>query len=109
MVKVKNDLTNHFSAEKIGDIIDRLGLGEMKTKLVGQLSLGQKQRVAFARAIAQPFKLLLLDEPFSHLDKENESIIIEIIKEEMDLNSAGLIMTTLGEVPNILFNSEIKL
>jgi putative ABC transport system ATP-binding protein len=108
-IMVKNDLTNHFSEKKIKIIIKRLGLEKMTNKLVGQLSLGQKQRVAFARAIAQPFKLLLLDEPFSHLDKENETILLEIISEELNINKAGLIITTLGEVPNLSFNTEIIL
>ena len=108
-ILVKNDLTNHFSEEKIKTIIRRLGLEKMTNKIVNQLSLGQQQRVAFARAISQPFDLLLLDEPFSHLDKLNETIIIEIINEELELNKAGLIMTTLGEVPNLSFESEIIL
>lgn len=108
-VLIKNELTNHFSEDKIKKIIERLGLGKMANKIVGQLSLGQQQRVAFVRAMAQPFELLLLDEPFSHLDKQNETIIIEIIKEELNDNNVGLIMTTLGEVPDINFNTEITL
>lgn len=108
-IKVKNDLTNHFSDDKIKSIINKLGLGQMANKLVGQLSFGQKQRVAIARALTQPFELLLMDEPFSHLDKENEAIILELITQELISNNAGLIMTTLGEVHDLSFNSEIRL
>ena len=108
-IMIKNDLTNHFSEDKIKTIIGRLGLEKMTNKIVNKLSLGQQQRVAIARAIAQPFDLLLLDEPFSHLDKVNEKIVIEIITEELKLNNAGLIITTLGEVPDLIFNSEIIL
>jgi len=106
-LQVKNNLTNHFSNQKILELIDKVGLTPHLSKQCKVLSLGQQQRVAVLRALCQPFKLLIMDEPFSHLDKSNENTIVEILKKELEANQAGLIMTTLGNTPNINFNNEI--
>ena len=64
--------------------------------MVQTLSLGQRQRTALIRALCQPFKFLLLDEPFSHLDEVNTAILVDIIEEELKDRGAGLLVTSLG-------------
>jgi len=108
-ILIKNQLTHHFSEEKIDYLIEKVGLILQKNQNCKTLSLGQKQRVAILRALTQPFKLLVLDEPFSHLDKNNEIILIEIIEQELKANQAGLILTTLGDIPHINFDKHIEL
>jgi putative ABC transport system ATP-binding protein len=108
-IRLKNELTNHFSSEKIVKLIERIGLKEQIDKKSKVLSYGQKQRVAIIRALAQPFKVLILDEPFSHLDKENEKLMMCIILEEVEFNNAGLIMTSLGETPDGINYKKINL
>lgn len=53
---------------RVRELLDVVGLTEKANVLVRNLSGGQKQRVALAKALAKQPELLLLDEPFSHID-----------------------------------------
>ena len=93
---IKNDLTNHRTTPEIHRFLRKLNLQNRTHALVSSLSLGEKQRVAIIRALCQPFKFLLMDEPFSHLDDWNIKITSRIIEEELYSNNASLILTSLG-------------
>jgi ABC-type cobalamin/Fe3+-siderophores transport system ATPase subunit len=55
------------------------GIGPFSKKLVHELSGGERQKVALARALAQEPSILLLDEPTTYLDSESQSDIMETI------------------------------
>ena len=94
---VKNRLTHHKSESEIKDFLYRFGLASKWDKNCGILSMGQQQRVAIIRSLLQPFEMMILDEPFSHLDKENQAIGIKMFNEEAEKHGAGYILTSLGE------------
>ena len=96
-VIIKNRLTNHKTLAEIRSLFERLGLEEKMEEKAARLSFGQQQRVAIIRALCQPFDFILMDEPFSHLDKENIIIVADIIREELAQRNAGLLLSTLGD------------
>ncbi|MFE7274362.1 ABC transporter ATP-binding protein [Streptomyces sp. NPDC057623] len=54
--------------QRIGEIAELLGISALLDRPVGQLSNGQRQRVALGRVLVRPARAFLLDEPLSHLD-----------------------------------------
>lgn len=99
-IQIKNQLTNYKSKEEIFELADLFGIKNILDKSLQKISYGQKQRVAIIRALCQPFEFLFLDEPFSHLDKENKAIIMETIKQECKAKNAGIIIASLNYEDN---------
>ncbi|MGM9536475.1 MAG: ABC transporter ATP-binding protein [Intestinibacter sp.] len=73
--------------EIILDSIDKVGLLDIKDKLITELSGGQMQRVFLARVFAQDPDIILLDEPTNHLDFKNQIDLLENLKEWIKINN----------------------
>lgn len=71
----------NYRKQRVGHLLDRLGLTPYKDRLPRQLSGGQQQKVAIAQALAVEPEVLLLDEPFSHLDAIQKRKLIYELKE----------------------------
>ncbi|WP_373488471.1 ABC transporter ATP-binding protein [Blastomonas sp.] len=86
--------TRGESAERAQQLLARLGLGERLTHRPSQLSGGEQQRVAVARALANKPKVVLADEPTGNLDEATADIVfrefLHLVREE---GSAALVAT----------------
>lgn len=75
-----------YRRERVAELLELCGITSIKDKKPREVSGGEKQRTAIARAIAEEPLVLLLDEPFSNLDSINKTHlrakIVEIIKQE---------------------------
>ena len=67
------------AAEKAGEWLDRLGLGEWSMRKVEELSKGMSQKVQFIGCMLHEPELLILDEPFSGLDPINQQVLKDTI------------------------------
>ena len=79
---------------KIKEIMQTIGIFIRKNNLPWKLSGGEKQRTAIARALINNPKFLFLDEPTGNLDKENATIIQNLLFELSDRYGIALITAT---------------
>lgn len=94
-LELKRQLDPYHPAGKIADMAQRLGIGNKLSSLCGNCSYGEQQRIAIIRALLQPFDLLLLDEPFSHLDNANAEKAMGLILEEAKARNAAILFVDL--------------
>lgn len=95
-IMLKNRLTDYYSESEIKRMLEELGLEQKANEAAGRISIGQQQRIGMIRAVCQPFDFILLDEPVSHLDIENNQKAAEFIIREAGVRNASIIATSVG-------------
>ena len=80
--------------KRVHDIADRLQIGGAQKKFPFQVSGGQKQRCAFARAVVCGPDLIMADEPTGSLDSGSARILLEIIQRFHEERGATILMVT---------------
>ena len=106
-IQLKNRLTSHASDAQIEQWMEQIGIAFRRDYPCGRMSIGQQQRVAIIRSICQPFEFILLDEPVSHLDEENNRIAARMISEEAARQGAAIVSTSVGNP--LLIDNPIRL
>ena len=93
------------------DLLARLGLSDkaLLAKRVSQLSVGQQQRVAVARALMGGPKLIIADEPTSALDARARNAFMDVLLAEVERTGAALIMVSHDAELAAGFDRDIKM
>ncbi len=108
-IQLKNRVTGYASDKMVERWLEQLGIASRRDYPAGRMSIGQQQRVAIIRSVCQPFDFILLDEPVSHLDEENNRIAATIIAEEARRQGAGVISTSVGNHILLDYNERLRL
>lgn len=76
------------------ELLERVGLGHRLSHKPSALSVGEQQRVAVARALANRPKLLLADEPTANIDPKHQQDIIDLIRDTCREEGVSLFLVT---------------
>ena len=100
--KDKNDID-----KRIAEVLADVGMADMADKMPHELSGGEQQRIAIARAILNSPKLIVADEPTGNLDPETAENIIKLLR-DISQTGTSVIMTThniplLDKYPGIVY------
>lgn len=85
---------NQPQIDRAKELLDRVGLSDRLTHLPSQLSGGERERVAVARALLLRPTMVLADEPTGNLDSDNAAMIGELLLEVPKEQNAMLIVVT---------------
>jgi len=105
-------LSRNFMKERnarVEELLEVVDLTDFKDIHVKLLSGGQKQRVALARAIAKEPELLLLDEPFSHIDNFRRNALRRKLYAYLKKENITCITATHDSEEALSFSDEIKM
>ena len=83
------------TSREVDALFERLNLKHVVNSKVATCSYGERQRIAILRALVQPFDWLIMDEPFSHLDRKNSAAAAALIEEQCHKRQAGYVVTEL--------------
>lgn len=83
-----------ISSQRARQLLETVGLGHRLHNKPSQLSVGEQQRVAVARALANQPQLLLADEPTANVDRQNQQQIVDLIRESCEKENIALLMVT---------------
>ena len=108
-VQLKNSLTGFKSKKEIKAWFEQFGIADKWDTPIAKMSFGQQQRVALVRALCQPFDFIFLDEPISHLDDDNGTLMGRMLTEEAERQGAGIIVTSIGKHIELEYNKVMKL
>ncbi len=108
--RVASNASTSLLTEQATKLLERLHLPkELHNKPVAELSIGQQQRVAAARALIGQPELIIADEPTSALDHDNRTAFIELLMEQANQAKATLIFVSHDPTLESLFDRSLNL
>lgn len=99
----------YYLGSVIEEMATELQVDHILHQAAGICSYGEQQRIAIIRALVQPFSLLIMDEPFSHLDQNNTKKAAALIDRECEKRKAGFVLTDLDEDSFFNYNTYLNL
>ena len=88
-----NNTPKDKAYEKAIKLIENVGLLNRKDHFPNELSGGEQQRIAVARALSMSPDIILADEPTGNLDKANSLAVLEILKKQAENRVCVIIVT----------------
>lgn len=79
--------------ERAEALMDRLGVGQLTTRFCDQVSLGEQQRIAMARALLLRPRLLLADEPTAHQDNGWGDVVLDLLRDHAAEGAACVLVS----------------
>jgi cell division transport system ATP-binding protein len=97
-------------AQRIEEVLETVGLADKAGKMPHELSGGEQQRIAIARALLNSPKIIVADEPTGNLDPETASNIISLLR-QISLTGTAVVMSThnipmLDKYPGIVYRCQ---
>ena len=86
--------SRHADVHRATHLLERVGLSHRLTHRPAMMSVGEQQRVAVARALANKPELLLADEPTANVDAKHQKQIIDLIRETCREENVALLLVT---------------
>lgn len=109
-IELKRILQSPYcSTEKVIEMAEELGVQHILNQKATICSYGEQQRIAIIRALCHPFTMLIMDEPFSHLDQANTAKAAALIMRECKVRNAGLVITDLDEDHHFAYDQILNL
>jgi putative ABC transport system ATP-binding protein len=79
---------------RVDELLERVAIGHRKDHLPSELSGGELQRAAVARALVAQPRLVLADEPTGNLDSVNGAAVLELLLQQVAAEGAALVLVT---------------
>ena len=95
--------------QRVHELLELVSLPHLATKMPHQISGGEQQRIAVARALAPRPRLILMDEPFSNLDYQLRQQLRRDIREILKHEGVATVLVTHDQVEAITFSDRMLL